>query len=661
MNSIKKVSAKRTLQLFVAVVVVAAQLAGLTAVNDNVVSASSASPNGPIKRIIVTYGNKTADNEQEVAQTRAIILGQKNRLMNELSKEKGYVKVVKNLTEMPISILEVDADGEKSIRQSKQVSRVNEESYYKPLLSDTIPLIGGTVASGFSDGTSSFTGSGTAVAVMDQGINPNHLMLTNAVVSEACYSSESQTYSDVIVESTCAGGAASSTAPGSATRDCPTGCNHGTQSAAAALGRAVTANSNNLSGVAKNAKLIAIKITVKLKEISGQADVCGDGSGTVSECVLLSNSGFLSGLNRVLQIKNDQLISEEVTAVNYSAGSADGSRQYTDAASCMTDESAAVDSVAITALKNANIAVTISSGNSGNTITSIGQTVFNSNANKVAYPSCLPGAISVGSSRRTDTMAYYSQAGSRTDFVAPGGDLEPTLGDGGIVLPGDGNTSLTSAQGTSFSSPLVAGAWSVMREKSPTITVDTVKRVLQENGVNVTESRPNYTAVTHKRIALAAALADSNDLPKVTSLSVGAGPFTAGNSVNITIVAANATTCNVLGTNNSVTLSNGQGVVSVTATQNSQTYNVQCTDADGYAAQKSVSFVAGASTSDPNAPGQNVGNDGQVLLSLPKTPNTGLGLLMNNPVAVLGLTTLASLGLLFIARRHKQATKRSRR
>jgi hypothetical protein len=66
-------------------------------------------------------------------------------------------------------------------------------------------------------------------------------------------------------------------------------------------------------------------------------------------------------------------------------------------------------------------------------------------------------------------------------------------------------------------------------------------------------------------------------------------------------------------------------------------------------------FINGPSACVVNVNGQAKGG------GVPKTPNTGFGLLMNNPVAVLGLTTLASLGLLFIARRHKLATKRSRR
>ncbi len=664
MTSKKMPIQQRSFYFLGAIFIIFAQFIAISLYKNASVSASNANPTGPIKRLIITYDNLPEENKdlQDVTQTRSIILAQKNRVMSELSQEDGYIKVVRNLTEMPVSIVEADAQGEAALRANERIVSVAQEKFYKPRLSETIPLLGGTVASGFSDGSTNFTGNGTAVAVIDEGINPNHLMITGSIVSEACYSSEYTVYSDAIVDSSCAGGSPTSTAAGSATRDCSVGCNHGTEVAAAALGRAVTSGPDSFSGVAKASKLIAIKATMKLTEISGQPDYCGDGGGTLSDCYMLSSSGMLSGMNRVLQLKNDSIISEDITAVNYSAGSEDPARQYTDATTCMNDSEAAVESVGVTSLKNANIAVTFASGNSGNTDAGNGQTVYNANADKVGYPACLPGAISVGSSIRTGGMAYYSQGGSRLDLVAPGGDqVTGSGGDGGIVLPGNGDTSLAAVQGTSFAAPLVAGAWSVMREKSPTSTVDTVKRVLHENGVDITENRTNYTAMTHKRIAVAAALAAADSLPAVTSLTVESGDHVAGDSVNITIVATNAVSCSVIGGSGTVTLSGGQGVISVTATSGNQTYNIQCTDAGGYAAQRSVGFVAGESTNNPFPPGNTVGTDGSVLLASPGTPDTGFGLLMNNPVAILGATTIAAASILYIARRYKLAPKRSRR
>lgn len=246
-----------------------AQLLGVAFLSATpVLAEGSATPNGPIKSFIITYdslpGEPTA--AKTVAQKRAKYYWQKNRVMTELSYTKGYKRVVRNLSEMPVSIVQVDALGEQALRANKRIKSIQEDKFIKPGGTDqAIPVMGGTVANGFSDGTNNFTGNNQIVSVIDSGFNINHIMLQGAIVSEACYSMVG-TYSDAVLTSACPGGAETSTATGSsAASDCTgtpdTGvCAHGTAVASAAAGRAVSASSKDYSGSAKNAKLALIKI-----------------------------------------------------------------------------------------------------------------------------------------------------------------------------------------------------------------------------------------------------------------------------------------------------------------------------------------------------------------------------------------------------------------
>jgi hypothetical protein len=417
---------------------------------------------------------------------------------------------------------------------------------------------------------------------------------------------------------------------------------HGTATLAAAGGRATTDGTDDYSGVAKAAKLFPIKVLTGYQEVSGGDDVCGDGA-TISKCWSFDLEGALSGLNKVLQMQNDHTLSDPIVAVNNSYGA---DAHYADATTCDQDAESAAFLPVIASLKAANIAPIFSSGNSGNVDAGNGQDVF-SNQNKVSWPSCITGAISVGASTKTDGMTYYSEAGARTDLVAPGGDLS-TNGDDGILLP-DQTTGLTAWQGTSFSAPIVAGAWAVARQKNPTTTVDTMKRIFQETGTAVTENRSGYTALTHKRVQLDDALAALTNKPSVTSLTPEGSDFTEGDTVSIDITAPNATTC-TLGSN-TATITGGTGVITVTATSGSQTYNVVCADGSGYAAQQAVGFVAGASTNFPADP--SAGSDGEILLpAQPGVPNTGLALLMSKPAVIAAATVTSAGALLVISRKY---------
>ena len=622
--------------------------------SQKVLAQGSSAPDGETKTFIIKYDSLPGEPSESkgVEQTRAKYHWQKNQVMSELTETRGYKKIIHNLKEMPISIMSVDAEGEKSLRANKRIVSITENYQMKPTMKDVIPLIGGTVASGFSDGSNNFTGDNTTIAIIDSGVTKTHPMFSGKVVSEACYGEE---YSDTAVrtiESVCPGGATSSTATDSAVQGAGES-NHGNSVAGAAAGLAGTYGPDDYSGVAKSADIIAIKIHSKITEKAGQADQCGDVGDDTEVCFNPFFSGMVSAYDRVLEIHNQGLVTNPIVSVNNSNGFP--AYNFSDSTTCDAFDDTLVAPIA--ALKAVNIASTIAAGNSGNTDGGEG-TTYVSNADKVSFPSCLSGSVAVGSSRRSSaTMSYYSQGGPRIDLVAPGGDLGSGDPDGGVFLPSL-PSSLTAGQGTSYAAPMVAGAWAVIREKNPTATVDTVERVLQETGATIAENRASYTVMNHKQIVLDDALASFNTKPSITSLTPSGSGFVEGDTVNVDIVAPNATTCTLGGT--TVNLTAGAGVMPIVATSGAQTYSIVCEDAQGYAAVLGVSFTATASSQPPFQGGGGPG-DGDVLIGGPGTPNTGFGLFLNNPLAIIVSTSIAALGIILIARKTKLTTKASRR
>lgn len=125
-------------------------------------------------------------------------------------------------------------------------------------------------------------------------------------------------------------------------------------------------------------------------------------------------------------------------------------------------------------LRQVGVATVIAAGNDGR-------------AERVAAPGCLGAAVAVAATTSGDGIAGYSNRGRLTRLAAPGS----------VVV---GAATVT---GTSFAAPHVAGAWTLLREAQPTMSVGAVEDRLVDRGVRLTDPA---TGLQLRRIDVAAAL-----------------------------------------------------------------------------------------------------------------------------------------------------------
>lgn len=344
---------------------------------------------------------------------------------------------------IPYMALEVDGAALNRLAQLPWVSAIEADVPAAPSLSSTVPLIGADRA--WQEG---YTGKGQTVAILDTGVDNSHPAFTtggNRIVSEACYSTNSDAYGSI---SLCPGQVEASTASGSAD-DCvaeaagystaQNNCEHGTHVAGIAAG-----NDGDLAGVAKDANIIAIQIY----SLFTSSTWCG-----YPNCVLSFTSDQISALERVYELR-DQF---DIAAVNMSLG---GGR-YTE----ICDSSEYARKAAIDKLREAGIATIISAGNNGY-------------QDALSAPACISSAVSVGASDDQDNVASYSNRADFLDLFAPGTAVI-------APIPG-GGTGVKS--GTSMAAPHVTGAWAIIKQAHPDASVDQVLDIMKRFGDQVSDN-----------------------------------------------------------------------------------------------------------------------------------------------------------------------------
>ncbi|THB78263.1 MAG: peptidase S8 and S53 subtilisin kexin sedolisin [Desulfobacteraceae bacterium] len=297
----------------------------------------------------------------------------------------------------------------------------------KPSLDNTVGIIGAEDAWNMG-----YTGQGWYVAVLDTGIRRTHEFFSGKTIVEKCYSQEGD----------CPNGQTEDQGTGSAAHypNNYFGWDHGTHVAGIAAG-----NNNSLYGVAKDADIIAVQVFSKFESSSD----CG--SPSITPCVLTWDSDQLKGLDYVYGLRSTYSIA--------SANMSLGGGAYTDF--CDTNSrKAAVDN-----LRSVGIATAIATGNNGY-------------CGAVGAPSCISTCISVGASTDADVETGFNNwHETLLRLFAPGASI--------YSATGDSNTSYESWNGTSMATPHVAGAWALIKQANPSVTVGDALSAFESTGTSI--------------------------------------------------------------------------------------------------------------------------------------------------------------------------------
>ncbi|WP_421789113.1 S8 family serine peptidase [Hyphobacterium sp.] len=375
-----------------------------------------------------------------------------------VTPEENLPRIAREFRYTSLVAMELTREEMELLAQDPGVRRIEADTLSHPYLAQSVPLIG---ASALHNGGN--TGAGAGVAILDTGVDHEHPMFTGRITGSACFSRTSGNSTSV-----CPGGATSDTTTPGAGDNCEDladdavngadGCFHGTHVAGIAVGGSFADPDNQgttLLGVAPGADIIAVQVFSRFQD----NNACGGSD----PCMLSYTSDQLAALEWLFA--NRQALN--LASINMSLG---GGREET---ACPNNGRAPI----ITQLRGAGVATVIASGNDG----------FN---DSVGAPACIPDAITVGSTTKSDTLSSFSNSNGLVDMVAPGSGIRSantTANDSGV---GRART----ASGTSMATPHVAGAIALLRASHPNASVDAIENALEATGVPVTRTANNVTS-----------------------------------------------------------------------------------------------------------------------------------------------------------------------
>ena len=230
-----------------------------------------------------------------------------------LQRRTGVIRTVnRQFTLFPIIVATVATSNIATLQADPLVESVQIDRLSSVNLNNSTELIGSVAAN-----SAGYGGGGATVAVLDTGVDKNHPFLAGQVIQEACFSSTDSQYGSTSV---CPGGVAESSDVDSGL-PCPVnfdGCAHGTHVAGIVAGNRTYVNGATISGVAPDAKIIAVQV------FSGFTGYCNDGV-VYYDCALSYDSDQMVALQWLYTNRNTPAWGT-LAAINMSLG---GGRSFT--------------------------------------------------------------------------------------------------------------------------------------------------------------------------------------------------------------------------------------------------------------------------------------------------------------------------------------------
>lgn len=317
--------------------------------------------------------------------------------LNEEEYEKGQ-----ELKSANAFSAEVSLSGLNKIKTNLNVERIELNHPMEIFLQDTINIIHAKDVHDMG-----YTGNAQGICIVDTGINYNHPDLNaNYAGGFDIKNNDSDPMDDN---------------------------GHGTH-----ISGIVAAN-GGVKGIAKNAKIIAVKVF--------------DASGYGSE------ADIIKGIEWCIEHKAEY----NIVAISLSVGTSSMYSTYCDALFPSLSN-------AVNAAVNSGIAVVAATGNSGSTT-------------GISSPACLQNSISVGSTDKADGIASYSNRNSFTTILAPGSSITSTWLSGTRTL-----------SGTSMSVPHVSAEIAILKEFNSELSVSEIKTALIK-GKSVQGVNQNFTRI----------------------------------------------------------------------------------------------------------------------------------------------------------------------
>jgi subtilisin family serine protease len=219
---------------------------------------------------------------------------------------------------------------------------------------------------------------------------------------------------------------------------------HGTEVAGIIAGSAAIDNSSDYQGIAPDAKLVALRID-------------GDGQSPVPD----------SRIEQALQWVLQHRVEFGITVVNISYGQ--GEYSHPTVSTIYGDE--------VQSLHDSGVAIVAAAGNGG-IATNFG----------INTPAADPNVISVSAVDENNNLASFSKRGPLTSILAPGEGVLTTFGFAGYGL----------VDGTSYSTPIVAGTIALMRNIDSSLTPTDALSILRASGTATFDGGPKSQMLTRQ-------------------------------------------------------------------------------------------------------------------------------------------------------------------